>query len=186
MFITLNTSEQLQDRLLPKGKCKEPAAGEEVLSPSKCGPSDSEQMGVGGGKTSTAKSRTRFVSGAMPGHRLLPATHSFFWESRGAAALGKPDLISKHEGKRITQPSQIWNHLEWGVSGTSSSLSSLFLGLGLWVPERAKECVLPAGAAVSPPSLCGLGRLWSGQEQSHAADSCGGPRTQAPTTWLPF
>lgn len=92
MFITLNTSEQLQDRLLPKGKYKEPAAGEEVLSPSKCGPSDSEQMGVGGGKSSTAKSRTRFVSGAMPGHRLLPATHSFFWESRGAAALGKPEL----------------------------------------------------------------------------------------------
>lgn len=102
------------------------------------------------------------------------------------AALGKPDLISKHEGKRTTQPSQIWNHLERDVSGTSSSLSSLFPGLGLWVPERAKEFVLPAGAAVPPPSLCGLGRLWSGQEQSHAADSCGGPRTQAPTTWLPF
>lgn len=94
---------------------------------------------------------------------FLPATHSCFWESREAAALGKPDLISKHEGKRTTQPSQIWNHLERDVSDTSSSLSSLFPGLGLWVPERAKEFVLPAGAAVSRPPSAAWGASAQGK-----------------------
>lgn len=115
------------------------------------------------------------MSGAMPGHWLLPATHSCFWDSRGAVALGKPDLISKHRGTEAPRPSQIWNHLERGASG-SSSLPSSLLGLGLWVQRGLRSaCSLRSSCVPALPR-----RPWAGQEQSQAADSCGGARLRRP------
>lgn len=53
-------------------------------------------------KAQAAIPRARFASGAMPGHWLLPATHSCFWDSQGAAALGRLDLISRRGGRGHT------------------------------------------------------------------------------------
>ena len=133
IFAALNKSEQLCNGLLPQGKRQE-SAGRGFLCPSKRGSlilRQKARVRLAGHKASAARSRARFVSGAMPGHGLLPATHSCFCGSRGAAAPGKPDLISKRGGKGATRPSQIWNRSETGASGSSSSsLSSLLPGLG--------------------------------------------------------
>lgn len=69
--------------------------------PLECGSSGSEQIQsrVGGGdKGSGARSKARCVSGAMPGHRLLPATHSFR-ECRGRLLWRSGTPISKPGAK---------------------------------------------------------------------------------------
>lgn len=115
---------------------------------------------------------------------FLPRTAS---GNAGRGCSGAAGLTSVSKGQRRQEAKPNLESFRKGSIGFLLLLSSSLPDWGWWVPEKLRSgSSQREQLGPRPPSPCGLGRLWSGQEQSRAADSCGGARARAPTTWLPF
>lgn len=161
----LQTHQNSSEGATPKRETRRICSGDGVFyTPPSVFPLILSRLGRWRRKAQAAIPRARFASGAMPGHWLLPATHSCFWDSQGAAALGRPDLISKRGGRGHTAKPNL-ESLRKGEHPVPPPPSHLCSWVwGPWVLEAAKKCLPRAGAAAAQPPLCGPGA--SGQGRS--------------------